>query len=144
MKEKLEMFLIPSFSTKCIIRADDEVLLYFKEAPGKALEIVAEFICDPFYKPLSLAFITLHEELETYESHVLSHKNFEPRPFRDFSQYQLPKTEKMAKFVNKIVESHSENPLSSFSLKESEFVGQANARNRGRLSTCGHSTPWTS
>lgn len=123
MKEKIEMFLIPSLGTKCQISANDEVYLYFKEAPGKCIEIIVDFICDPFYRPMCAAFLQLHEQLEVHETQVMTYNNFEPRPFRDYFEYQLPNSEKMRRFVKKIVESKSDHPLNSFSLKESEFVG---------------------
>lgn len=123
MKEKLEMFLIPSYGTKCLITSNDEIYLYFKEAPGKCIEILTDFICDPFFRPMCTAFLTLHEQLEAHEAHIMTFGNFEPRPFRDYYEFQLPNSEKMRRFVKKTVEAKSDHPLNSFSLKESEFVG---------------------
>lgn len=125
MKEKIEMFLIPHMGTKSQISANDEIYLYFKEAPGKSIEIIVDFICDPFYRSLCAPFLQLHEQLEVHEPEVLTYNNFEPRPFRDFYQYQLPNSEKMKRFVKKIVEGQSDHPLNSFSLKESEFVNDS-------------------
>lgn len=122
LKEKIEMFLIPSLNTKSQIASNDEIYLYFKEAPGKCIEILIDFICDPFFRPMCGPFLQLHEQLEVHEAHVMTYQNFEPRPFRDFYDYQLPRTEKMRRFVKKTVESNTDHPLNSFSLKESEFV----------------------
>lgn len=122
MKEKIEMFLIPSHGTKGQIVANDEIYLYFKEAPGKCIEILIDFICDPFYRPMCAAFLQLHEQLEVHEAQVMTFQNFEPRPLRDYYEYQLPNSEKMRRFVKKTVESKNDHPLNAFSLKESEFV----------------------
>ena len=53
MKQKIEMFLIPTGSTKCDIVSNDEINNFFKEAAGKYVEIIIDFICEAFYKNLS-------------------------------------------------------------------------------------------
>lgn len=122
MKQKIEMFLIPTVTTKCIITANDEINYFFKEAPGKCVEIITDFICEPFYRNLSQNFSELHEQLDVHESGNLPDHYFVPRKIRDFYEYQIPNTEKMQKFLVKFLDNQSSNMLNTLSLKQSEFV----------------------
>lgn len=122
MKQKIEMFLIPTVSTKCDIVCNDEINYFFKEATGKCVEIITDFICEPFYRSLSQNFLKLHEQLEVHESGNIPDNYFVPISIRNFYEYQIPNTERMKKFLVKFLENQNDNILNTLSLKQSEFV----------------------
>lgn len=116
------MFIIPAIDSRCVITTKDEINYFFKEAAGKCIEIICDFITDPFYRILSSNFVSLHEQLIAHESHNLPESIFEPRPFRDFYDFQIPDIGKLRKFIRKYQDNQNNNILSTLSLKESEFV----------------------
>lgn len=88
---------------KPFLSTDESTLFFFKNAFGKCLQFVVQFITDPFNCGVSNKFIAAHDSADTVYGRRYAHANtglnFEPTILRDHREYMIPNTEEMKKLT---------------------------------------------
>ena len=119
----VEEFLIPDLDYCSKLTNNKELYFFFEGGFGKCIDIVVNYITNPFHNSLSIKIVEHCERIASSLGHKIPQHMLEPVVIRDHNKFKIPNTAEMNQLQKLISVIFDNIGTSSVHLDENHAVG---------------------